>query len=115
MPDAPILGGIHRPEDLTTADDFTKKHTPFVSCERTGESCEVFVEVGHAVSHPNTPDHFIEWIELRVGDATVARFDFSAVVTQPSIKCRLNLEPSTEIVAYASCNLHGVWAAGITV
>ena len=46
MSDAPVLGGIHRMENLDTADDFTKKHTPHVECTREGDVCVVEMAVG---------------------------------------------------------------------
>ncbi len=114
MSDAPALGGIHHMEDLNTADDFVKKHTPYIHAIREGDRVTVTVAVGHYVSHPNMPDHFIEWIELLANDAPVARFDFSAVVAEPKVIALLNLDPGTKLAALASCNLHGVWAAETT-
>ena len=115
MSDAPVLGGIHRMEDLDTADDFTKKHTPHIDCRREGGECIVDVAVGHYVAHPNMPDHFFEYIELLANGIPVERFDFSAVAVSPKVTATLNLDEGTKLTALASCNLHGVWAADITV
>lgn len=115
MSDAPILGGIHRMEDFDTADDFTKKHTPYVAAERNGDSVVVTIEVGHWVSHPNQADHFIEWIGLMANGAPIARFDLAAVAVSPKIVATLTLDPGTNLTAVESCNLHGLWAADITV
>lgn len=115
MSDAPVLGGIHRIEDLASADDFSKKHTPHIDSRREGDAYIVEVSVGHYVPHPNMPDHFFEYIELFVGNASVARFDFSAVVVTPKVTTTLNLDPGTVLTAQASCNLHGIWAADLTV
>ena len=115
MSDAPVLGGIHRMEDFDTADDFTKKHTPHIDAVRDGESVSVTVTVGHYVPHPNTPDHFIEYVELLVNQVPIARFDFSAVAVTPKVTATLNLDPETKLVATESCNLHGVWAAEVTI
>lgn len=115
MSDAPVLGGFHRMENFDTADDFTKKHTPYIDAVREGEKVTVTVAVGHYVSHPNTPDHFIEWIEVLAGGVPIARFDFSAVAVDPNVTAVFNLDPETKLMATASCNLHGVWAAETTV
>lgn len=115
MSDAPILGGVHTMDDLETADDFTKKHTPYLTAERSGDAVTVTVEVGHWVAHPNQPDHFIEWIALMANGAPIARFDFSAVAVSPVVTAVVNLDPGTQLVAAESCNLHGVWSAAITV
>ena len=115
MSDAPVLGGLHRMENLDTADDFTKKHTPHIEAVRDGETVIVTVAVGYYVSHPNTPDHFIEYIELHANGAPIARFDFSAVAVSPNVTATLTLDPETKLMALESCNLHGIWAAEITV
>jgi superoxide reductase len=115
MSDAPVLGGLHRMADLATADDFTKKHTPYIEAVRDGEIVTVTVAVGYYVPHPNTPDHFIEYIELHANDVPIARFDFSAVAVSPKVTATLNLDPETKVTALESCNLHGVWAAETTV
>lgn len=115
MSDAPVLGGLHRMEDFDSADDFTKKHTPFIDAERDGDTVTVSVAVGHYVPHPNTPDHFFEYIELLASHVPIARFDLSAVAVDPKVSAVLHLDPDTTLTAIASCNLHGVWAAEITV
>lgn len=109
MSDAPILAGINRITELDAAGDFEKKHTPYVSCERDGDTVRVTVKVGHWVAHPNLPDHFIDWIEVHAAGAPVARFDLSPVVVQPEVTCVLALESGTPISAMEHCNLHGLW------
>lgn len=111
MSDAPILAGVNRVNDLDSAGDFEKKHLPYVSCERTGESVRVAVKVGHWVGHPNQPDHFIEWIGVNVSGATIARVDLSAVAVDPEVVLVIHVDPGTAIEVLESCNLHGVWAA----
>jgi superoxide reductase len=115
MSDAPVLGGFHRMEDFDTADDFTKKHTPFIDAQREGDTVTVAVAVGHYVPHPNTPDHFIDYIELLANHVPIARFDLSPVAVDPKVTVVLHLDPETKLMAIASCNLHGVWAAETTV
>jgi superoxide reductase len=115
MSDAPVLGGLHRMEDLDTADDFTKKHTPYIDAVRDGDSVRVTVTVGHYVAHPNTADHFIEYIELLANDAPIARFDLSAIAVDPKVSVVLHLDAGTKLAAIESCNLHGVWAADVVV
>ena len=115
MSDAPVLGGIHRMEDFSTADDFTKKHTPHIDAVRDGDTVTVTVTVGHYVSHPNTPDHFIEYIDLVVDHAPIARFSFAAVAASPKVTATVTLDPDTKLVARESCTLHGIWEAEVTV
>lgn len=111
MSDAPILDGIHRVDDIDAVGDFEKKHTPYVECTREGDRVRVYVKVGHYVSHPNTPDHFIEWIDILAdGQLPLARLSFSAVAADPEGTVYLNVDPGTKLTALENCNLHGVWA-----
>jgi len=111
MSDAPILSGINKVADVASAGDFEKKHTPYIECVREAERVLVTVTVGHAVPHPNQPDHFIEWIEVHAAGVPVARFDLAAVAVDPKVTCVLNVDAGTALSAMESCNLHGVWVA----
>jgi len=111
MSDAPILAGVNKVADLDAAGDFERKHTPHIECERIGDKVVVEVTVGHDVSHPNQPDHFIEWIEIQASGAPLARFDLAAVAVDPKVTCVINVDSGTALTAMESCNLHGVWVA----
>ena len=114
MSDAPILDPITVVDDFEAADDFAKKHAPYMeACGGEAGRC-VFVEVGHDVPHPNEPDHHIMWVSLYVGDSPVARFDLSPVTVQPKMSLFLDVPAGTTVRAIACCNLHGLWAHEIT-
>jgi superoxide reductase len=115
MSDAPILGPVNAITDVEAADDFQKKHTPYVETQRTGETVKVTVKVGFYVAHPNQPDHFIEWIALFAGDSPIARFDLSPVAVDPEVTAVIRVDPGTVITAMEHCNLHGLWTAKVTV
>jgi len=115
MSDAPILGPINHVTDLEAVGDFEKKHTPYLVVEKLGDEYLVTVKVGHYVSHPNQPDHFIEWIILYADDAPIVRFDLSAVAVHPSVTAVVAVDAGTTLKAVESCNLHGLWAAAVTV
>jgi superoxide reductase len=115
MSDAPILGPVNQVEDLETAGDFEKKHTPFIAVEAVEDKTRISVKVGHYVPHPNEADHFIAWIEIYAGDAPIARFDLSPVATAPDVSVIVNVDPGTSVRAVEYCNLHGLWAAETTV
>ncbi len=115
MSDAPILGPLNRVTDLEAADDFQKKHTPYIVADRVGDTVKVTVKVGHHVPHPNQPDHFIEWITLYVGDSPIARFDLSPVAVDPEVTAVVRLDAGTVITAVEHCNLHGLWASDAVV
>lgn len=85
-----------------TSDGAAEKHVPVVT-EKNGH---YFVRVGE-VDHPMVEEHYIEWIAfacdgrvsvkyLKPGDAPAATFG----------GCR-----GDDGVAYAYCNLHGLWSA----
>jgi len=108
---APVLAGIHTVSDIDAASDFEKKHTPYVEVERTAEdTCVVTAKVGHWVSHPNQADHWIEYLEVFVDDAPVARFHVAAVAVDPEVKCVVHCDPGSKITVVERCNLHGLWA-----
>lgn len=111
MSDAPVLGGVHRVENLDAADDFSKKHVPFIAVERNGDVATITVEVGHYVPHPNQPDHWIESIEISANGAPITTAYFAAAVVAPRVVATAILDPGTPITAIERCNLHGVWAA----
>ncbi|MDP2183452.1 MAG: desulfoferrodoxin family protein [Actinomycetota bacterium] len=115
MSDAPILGAVNHVTDLDVVTDFERKHTPYLEAESVEGGMRITVKVGYYAPHPNGPDHFINWIELVVGDATIARFDLSPVATQPDASIVVTVDPGTTIRAVEHCNLHGLWVAEIAV
>jgi len=115
MTDAPILGPVNHVVDLDTATDFEKKHTPHIDVSVIGSDTTVTVSVGRTVPHPNQPDHYITWIELYAGDAPIARFDLSPVATTPTVSVGVDLPEGTVVRAIEHCNMHGLWAAQVTL
>lgn len=99
----------NRVTDFEGADDFTKKHTPYITSQREGDNVIITIEVGHEVPHPNQLDHFIMNIEVYASMAPVARFDFVPTVSWPKVSFSATLPPGTQITAMEHCNLHGVW------
>ena len=115
MNESPILGGVHRVDNIETADDLSKKHTPFVATVRDGDAVTITVEVGHYLAHPNLPDHWIDLIEIYAANAPVATVNFAAGVVAPKVTAVANLDPGTKIMISGRCNLHGLWVAETTV
>ena len=113
MSDAPILGPVNVVDDLDSASDFERKHTPYIETAPVDGGLEVTVKVGHYVAHPNDADHFIAWIELYAGDASIARFELSPVATAPEVSIVVDVDAGTTIKAVEHCNLHGLWAAEV--
>jgi superoxide reductase len=115
MNESPILGGVHTVDDIDAADDFHKKHIPFVSFTREGDVVTIEVEVGHYVSHPNLPDHWIDLIEIYANMGPIASFNFAAGVVAPKVIAHAMLDPGTKIDVTGRCNLHGIWLTKIEV
>jgi superoxide reductase len=95
--------------------DLEKKHLPVITAPdlvKPGECFEVAVEVGKLLAHPNENAHFIEFIELYAGHVYLARQDFTARTTCPTMKVCVRLDEHLgPLRAFERCNLHGVWEA----
>jgi superoxide reductase len=112
MSDAPVVTVV---PDFASADDFAKKHTPFITTEPAGAATLLKVEVGHEVAHPNGVDHYITSIELFAGMTPIARFDLSPEVTSPAVGVVVSLPAGTVVRAVEHCNLHGWWGYDVTL
>ena len=116
MSDSPSLQPVTLVPDFDTADDFAKKHTPFIeSCGSDEGATAVCITVGHQVAHPNEPGHFIDWIELLADGVPLARFDLTPVSTAPRVSISVAVPPGTALRALEHCNLHGVFGYEVTV
>ncbi|MCL2332224.1 MAG: class II SORL domain-containing protein [Actinomycetia bacterium] len=102
-------------DDSASADDFTKKHTPYLEVEELEGAFHVTVKLGYSVAHPNEPGHFFDRIELFCNGAPLAFFSGLPQAVDPQFSTVLNLAPGSELVAIAHCNLHGSFGAKITV
>ena len=83
-----------------TADSAVEKHVPVI--ERTADGIKVTVG---SVLHPMEEKHFIEWIELIVGEQVLRQ------ALKPGVPPVAFFEGVTAatVVAREYCNLHGVW------
>jgi len=73
-----------------------EKHLPVIE---HGEN--VRVKVG-SVPHPMEDNHYIEWIEVMVGDDVYRRL-------KPGDKPEAEFEVKGKVGARAYCNVHGLW------
>jgi superoxide reductase len=97
-----------------TADAATEKHVPVVEKIDGGFK----VTVG-SVPHPMEEKHFIEWVELRAGDASYVQFlkpgdapeAVFRVASGPSDATRPGKVDAAEASAREYCSVHGLWKA----
>ena len=93
----------------------------------------VTVSVGKEVSHPNTTEHHIKWIDVYFKPENgqflhqVGHFDFSAhaesakgpnegpVLTEPITSFSMTVKEPGELIALELCNIHGVWESTATI
>ncbi len=82
-----------------TTEAAVEKHIPVI--EKIDGGYRVFVG---EVEHPMSAEHFIEWIELIVGDDTYAHY------LKPGEKPEaFFMTDAAKVSARAYCNLHGLW------
>ena len=82
-----------------TVDAAVEKHVPVVEVLDDG----VLVKVGE-VAHPMQDDHYIEWVQIIVGDRC------SRIFLKPGMAPEGKFTPPKEgITAREYCNLHGLW------
>ncbi len=85
-----------------TVDAALEKHVPVI--EKDGD--KVTVKVG-SVPHPMEEKHYIEWIELMVGDIVLTKMLKPGDAPEATF-CICGL--SGDLQAREYCNIHGLWA-----
>jgi superoxide reductase len=98
-----------------------------------GEPFMVTVSVGKKISHPNTTEHHINWIDVYFKPEggkfiyQVAHFDFAAhgastqgadegpVYAHPIASFSMTTEEPGTLIALEHCNIHGVWEGSAEV
>lgn len=122
------MAGIE--EMYQTADWKTEKHVPVIECPdqvATDEMFDIKVSLGKEVSHPNTTEHHIRWIQVffKPDDDKFAyqigNFEFTAhgesvegpntgpVYTDHSVQAAMKTSKAGELIATSLCNIHGLW------
>lgn len=117
-------------EFFQTADWTKEKHVPAIDCPDTvkkGEMFSVSVAIGREITHPNTTQHHIEWIdvyfhpqggqfpysighcEFLAHGSSVQGADTSTVYTHHEVMLKFKTDVPGTIFAASSCNIHGLW------
>jgi len=116
--DKNLFMSINRVKDPANKSPLEKSHAPVIKAPDTvkaGEPFNVEVSVGEVI-HPMGQTHWIEFIELNIGNEPAGRVDF-----QPngylSPKATFTVvfgkdaapDGKLTLVAHQRCNLHGYW------
>lgn len=117
--------------ELLKSEDWKKeKHVPVIDCPdsaKSGETFNITVSVGKEVSHPNTTEHHIRWIQVFfMPDGgkqafQLANVEFTAhgestdgpnegpAFTHHAATVSVQLKKPGTILAISLCNIHGLW------
>ncbi|MFZ2948820.1 MAG: class II SORL domain-containing protein [Desulfuromonadaceae bacterium] len=124
--DKSLFEGVNHVKAPAAKTPQEKSHAPVITLPRSikaGEPFSVEVSVGESL-HPMGPVHWIEYIELRMGNEPAGRVDFQArgflkprAVFTVVIPREAAPDGKLTLVAQQHCNLHGLWesSADITV
>ena len=122
--DQSLFEGINRVRDPAKKSPLEKKHAPAITAPATvkaGEPFTVEVAVGEAI-HDMGPAHWIEFIELRIGNEPAGRAEFQPKgYLKPKAVFTVTLPkeaaPSGRVtlVATENCNLHGYWESSLDI
>ena len=99
---------IHSISDLDNATEAELKHTPNVRVIDHPDSQVLYITIGlNGLSHPQTEEHFIQWIRVYIADELFwdIRFDPG---DSPEDSVEIRRTPDV-VRILARCNLHGIW------
>ncbi len=121
---------------VQTADFAKEKHVPVIELPKevkSGVAFDVTVTVGKQIAHPNTTEHFINWIQLyfKAADGkfitelgkvsftshgeSVEGANKGSAYTDPVALFRVKLNKPGTLVAVSYCNIHGLWESSVEV
>ena len=122
--DQSLFEGINRVKDAGQKSPLEKSHAPVITVPATvkaGEPFTVEVSIGE-VLHPMGPVHWIEYIELGIGNEPAGRIDLQPkgylkpkavfTVVLPSDAAASG---KVTLLARQRCNLHGLWEGSIDI
>jgi desulfoferrodoxin-like iron-binding protein len=107
-----IVEEVHSIEDIGSASDFELKHTPNLEVIEGASGQTIKATIGlKGIAHPQTEEHYIEWIRAFDGAEPIGTVDFGPADT-PETSFEVP-RTSNQIIVQALCNLHGVWEARV--
>jgi superoxide reductase len=117
-------------DEIKSADWKAEKHVPVIECADTvnaDDSLDVSITIGKEISHPNTTEHHIRWVQLffkpegEKSTYEAGNYEFTAhgesteganagpIYTHHTIKTSLNIKKPGTLIATSLCNIHGLW------
>lgn len=122
--DSTLFDSINRIKIPGKKTPLEMSHSPFITVPKSVKSGEIFtveVSVGEKV-HDMGPTHWIEYIELAIGNESVGRVNFqSRGFLKPkatfNIALTKELAPNglVSLIVYQRCNLHGLWESTVDI
>jgi superoxide reductase len=122
--DSTLFENINRAKDPANKVGLEKSHSPVITAPATVEAGKMFtveVAVGETL-HPMGSTHWIEFVDLRLGNQPLARADFQpAGYLAPKVTFNVIIpkdaasEGKATLVAKQNCNLHGLWESSINI
>ena len=122
--DQTLFTDINRIKDQAKKTPLEKSHAPVITAPasvKAGEPFSVEVSIGETL-HGMGPSHWIEYIELAIGNEPVGRMDMQPKgYMKPKVTFMVALPkemaPAGKVTLVASqrCNLHGLWESGIDI
>jgi len=122
--DPNLFQDINRVKDPANKTPLEKSHGPVISAPakvKAGEPFTVQVNVGEVI-HPMSQTHWIEFIELDIGNEPAGRIAFEPKgYLEPKATFTVTLTresaPSGKVtlVAHQRCNLHGYWEGSLDI
>ena len=122
--DQTLFASINRVKDQAKKTPLEKSHAPSITAPasvKAGEPFAVEVSVGENV-HVMGPSHWIEYIELSIGNEPAGRVDMQPKgYLKPKVTFMVVLPKEAApagkvtLVAFQRCNLHGLWESSLDI
>lgn len=122
--DQSLFTTINHAKDPAKKTPLENSHAPVISAPssvKAGEPFSVEVSVGENL-HGMGPSHWIEYIELAIGNEPAGRIDMQPKgYLKPKVTFMVVLPKETApsgkvtLVASQRCNLHGLWESSIDI
>src|SRR6185369_10510661 len=122
--DQSLFDSINRVKVPGKKSPLEMKHAPVISAPKTVKAGELFtveVSVGEGL-HDMGPAHWIEYIELAIGNEPAGRLEFQPrgfMKPKATFTVALPKESAPNgvvtLVAFQRCNLHGLWESTLDI